>query len=251
MKRKDLLTLGLLLFGILPLSVWSQEGIHGSGGEATGGGGKVSYSVGQAFFISATGGTGSVGMGVQQAAEISQLLPIELLLFDAVLTDDRTVKLSWETSWELNNAYFTVERSREGRNWNGILEKEGSGHSTERRTYVGYDDDPYAGVSYYRLKQTDYDGEYSYSEIVPVKVSLVDISLSPNPINDMMNIRISSGGIGEWTYEILNELGMAVERGELSSEQSSVQTGSLASGRYYVVFYVDNELMESIQIIKQ
>ena len=102
----------LTLFMIMPLLLYGQQAVLGGGGEATGSGGTVSYSIGQIAYTS-KGAGGTVSEGVQQAFEVTNL-HIELLYFEAELLKTREVELSWETATELNNDYFTVERSISG-----------------------------------------------------------------------------------------------------------------------------------------
>ena len=94
-------------------------------------------------------------------------LPITLLAFDARLNNGHT-DLIWTTASEINNAYFTIERSSEGNDWTEILQAAGAGNSNTTIHYSAVDRFPLKGVSYYRLKQTDTDGTFSYSKVVAV-----------------------------------------------------------------------------------
>jgi hypothetical protein len=91
-------------------------------------------------------------------------LPIELLYFRAQ-PKEKAVQLTWATAKEVNNDYFTVERSTDGQSFSDLLRVEGAGNSQEMRQYTALDGSPYSGVTYYRLKQTDYDGNFSYSKV--------------------------------------------------------------------------------------
>ena len=96
-------------------------------------------------------------------------LPVELVEFTAELKG-ASVVLGWSTLSETNNDYFTVQRSGDGVAFHCIAEILGAG-TTVIPQYYGYvDENPLAGVSYYRLKQTDFNGEYSHSHVVPVYV---------------------------------------------------------------------------------
>ena len=97
------------------------------------------------------------------------VLPIELLAFNAK-RNDRYVELTWRTATEINNNYFTVERSLDGKSFTSIGNMSGAGNSSNPRDYKLIDSSPIQNeTSYYRLKQTDFDGEYSYSDIVSVR----------------------------------------------------------------------------------
>lgn len=116
----------------------------------------------------------------------TQPLPIELLEFKATLNRDE-VHLMWITASETNNHFFTIERSRDGINWQKIKDypsKAPFGNSNQRIDYFAVDPAPFTGINYYRLKQTDYDGSYTYSEMVGVlyqQQTTINFSLFPNP----------------------------------------------------------------------
>jgi len=113
-------------------------------------------------------------------------LPIELLGFDANLIGGK-VNLNWSTASETNNAYFTLERSKDGEMWAEIGRVNGAGNSNTQIDYMDVDYNPLRGVSYYRLKQTDFNGDYSYSNIEVIKNGeatndvVQDITPFPNP----------------------------------------------------------------------
>ncbi|MBL4651441.1 MAG: hypothetical protein JKY53_01050 [Flavobacteriales bacterium] len=131
-------------------------------------------------------------------------LPIELISFEAHLNIDQ-VDLKWITASEKNNAFFTIERSTDGVTFEEILRSEGAGTSNNRIEYFDIDYDPVVGVVYYRLKQTDFDGKFAYSGLVPVEytangkpgISLfgdveANIKIWPNPNNGThVNIEMS------------------------------------------------------------
>ncbi|MFH0866877.1 MAG: hypothetical protein V1904_11830 [Bacteroidota bacterium] len=99
-------------------------------------------------------------------------MPIELLSFNAKEKDDNVI-LNWSTASEVNNDFFTIENSENGIDFNTIGYIEGSGNSNSVLDYNFVDENPYK-ISFYRLKQTDYDGGYTYSQII--KVSLNETS---------------------------------------------------------------------------
>ena len=97
-------------------------------------------------------------------------LPIELLHFTAEIAE-KFVKLNWATASEINNDFFTLERSTDMRNIEVIGHTPGAGNSNTVLRYSYTDHDPHPGISYYRLKQTDYDGSYEYSDWIAVRVN--------------------------------------------------------------------------------
>ncbi|MCC6251914.1 MAG: hypothetical protein IT238_05580 [Bacteroidia bacterium] len=114
-------------------------------------------------------------------------LPISLLSFEAHTIID-VVELKWTTATEINNDYFTLEKSKDGKNFVPFAQIKGAGNSNTTINYSNIDNEPYLGVSYYRLKQTDFDGRYSYSQIVSVNFSNNSWSnnqvlVYPNPVS--------------------------------------------------------------------
>lgn len=103
-------------------------------------------------------------------------LPIELIYFNAT-PNQKTVDLTWATASELNNDFFTVERSIDGLTWEQILTVNGAGTTNQRTNYRDIDTRPAAGLSYYRLKQTDFDGKWSYSNIQSVFMNNASVEL--------------------------------------------------------------------------
>ncbi len=112
-------------------------------------------------------------------------LPIRLVYFNAIPELHR-VRLEWQTASEYNNDFFTVERSKDGQIFELLCTKKGSKESKSNTRYTVFDYNPIDGISYYRLKQTDFDGNYAYSDMVSVKYIQEEynkLQVSPNPIS--------------------------------------------------------------------
>lgn len=118
-------------------------------------------------------------------------LPIELMTFTAEPLDNK-VELNWGTASELNNDYFSIERSNDGVNFETVVTVEGAGNSNSFLWYTTFDEQPFTGWSYYRLKQTDFNGEYAYSDIQAVQFvdksqpQSIEFNLFPNPSNGLL-----------------------------------------------------------------
>jgi len=82
-----------------------------------------------------------------------------------------------QTSSEINNDYFTVEKSADGINFNVMNYYRGAGNSDKVINYSGTDNKPFAIITYYRLKQTDFDGNFTYSNVVSVNTNIINQSL--------------------------------------------------------------------------
>ncbi len=122
-------------------------------------------------------------------------LPLKLLSFTGVLQNNATL-LQWETANETNTSHFVVERSTDGSSFNSIGTVAAAGNSTGAQKY-NYIDHAAAHQSvstlYYRLKQVDLNGDFTYSKIVIIelKPSAHTVLLYPNPIHDVLKIRVT------------------------------------------------------------
>lgn len=169
-----------------------------------------------------------------------EALPVELISFQASLTQNKDVILDWSTATEINNDFFTLERSRDGVQFEEIGEVEGAGSSNQKIDYQFIDKSPYYGVSYYRLKQTDYDGTYSYSDIRSVNlVSGQGVQLFPNPVSYGGEIELSSTNSEDLngTYTIFNTAGKTIQTGQTTNNKIKID---LASGLYFIELRNEN-----------
>jgi hypothetical protein len=119
-------------------------------------------------------------------------LPIELMSFTAVRHAAINVDLDWATASELNNKGFEVERMLDSETeFRQVAFVEGAGTTSDGHYYHLLDDNAHSGISYYRLKQVDFDGSFSYSDVRVVEgiAAASDIKLMPNPTNDVLSVR--------------------------------------------------------------
>jgi hypothetical protein len=159
-------------------------------------------------------------------------LPIELISFTAQALKAE-VKLKWSTATELNNHFFTIQRSQNAEAWEDIIEVKGAGNSIERIDYETTDGMPYNGVSYYRLKQTDFDKQFSYSEVRRIEVTeTIQLKVFPNPSTG--NFRIATGfKILPEDVKFFNLLGQRISINILEGDSSlQADSSSIAPGIY-------------------
>lgn len=125
-------------------------------------------------------------------------LPVELLSFDARQSGNDIV-VDWATAVEINNAFFTLERSNGIDDWMLVKEVVGSGNTIEMSTYLHHDRPPHEGVWYYRLRQTDHDGAQTLLGTVSVNYKLEEVKFSifPNPTIGWLNVKLNDGGTAE------------------------------------------------------
>lgn len=133
------------------------------------------------------------------------ILPITLLSFEAQQENDE-VRIRWRTATEINTDYFVIERSADGYNWEQVVRRTAAGNSHAELQYEEFDENPLNDVSYYRLKQTDFDGNYTYSNIVAVNIEGKPVELFPNPVSGILSVRGENVG----KIRVLNLLGQDV-----------------------------------------
>jgi hypothetical protein len=192
------------------------------------------------------------------AGDEASALPIHLLYFTAKPQTNR-VRLDWATASETNNDYFTVERSQDGQHFNELFKKPGAGISTVNLYYFGFDSKPYEGVSYYRLKQTDYDGKYEYSDVESVNfeytTSNVDTKykIHPNPaINHEFALSYESSSNGQMELKLFNSVGQLVYQTDWASEkgmnQKEFSFPELSEGLYMIELKNANDEYQTYKI---
>lgn len=111
--------------------------------------------------ISAGNSTTSLAAEIDNAYIViysSNVLPIELLSFNAKKMWNDKVEVEWSTATETNNSYFVVERSKDAFKFEEVTHIKGAGNSLQQRNYMYVDNQPYSGTSYYRLRQVDFNG---------------------------------------------------------------------------------------------
>ncbi len=160
-------------------------------------------------------------------------LPVELTYFNADVVD-RKVRLTWQTATETNNNFFTIERSIDAVNWEFVLEKDGAGNSSVAIEYEDWDNNPYFGRSYYRLKQTDFDGSFEYFDIREVFIDqLEEVRIYPNPVRDILLIEGVDAELKD--IRMFNSVGQQISiRPEKTINGIRVNLDALANGMYFI-----------------
>ena len=183
-------------------------------------------------------------------------LPIELLDFTAKLTAS-SIELNWSTASELNNDFFTIERASDVEKFEEVTTIKGQGTINTKTKYTAVDDSPLAGKSYYRLKQTDFDGKFTYSELR--KVENTDIKtqfrIYPNPVvGNKFNFELSGADPdAEVPVRIVTLQGVTVFERSYKSDKSgriktTVELSQISSGMYVVIVNAATGLRKKILI---
>lgn len=223
--------------------------VHGAGGG--GGQGRVIFSASQPANTSVSTGNGTSGCNDDSSPctstpdeppsgtddegisdeEISDPLPVSLLYFKGFAGESGEVVLKWGTGSELNNDFFTIERSYNASNWEVIGIERGHGIASEEHNYSYTDDIKRVGTLFYRLSQTDFDGTRKDLQTITVKSDLENnhVLLYPNP------------GKGQFTLlftQKREESGLSIEMFDTTGGQVEVDY-TLSDDK--VTFQLDNK----------
>ncbi|MEM9931471.1 MAG: T9SS type A sorting domain-containing protein, partial [Bacteroidota bacterium] len=157
-------------------------------------------------------------------------LPVSWLSFGAH-AGAKQVKVQWETTEEPDNAGFHVERSVDGSNWSVIGQVAARAGANQFYSYP--DLQPLRGTSYYRLRQTDYDGQISYSPVATVNF-LADnnIHLFPNPATDLIKVQLPEDGVVLGLRNVAGQIAPVRFQGQ--EGQLTAHIGALPAGIYFL-----------------
>lgn len=172
--------------------------------------------------------------GPWAVASVLSPLPIQLLQFTAT-PKNKNVVCQWSTASEINNAYFTVEKSKDASSFEYVGVVNGQGNSSTIQNYALTDTNPFNNISYYRLKQTDYNGNFTYSEIKVVNMvnneTSISVSVFPNPVADFLNIVATQYPL---QISIADATGKTLKEFEMNEANFKIDFTAFAQGIYYV-----------------
>lgn len=155
--------------------------------------------------------------------QFNNIFPATMVDFAADALQGR-VHVHWATESETSCKSFTVERSRDGKTFEEVTEVEAAGNSSGRLEYGTFDESPYEGRSFYRIRQNDFDGNTSYSEIKEVDLGkgMFDFIAYPNPAarGDRISLNIESLVAATASLDVVDMVGR-----KLVSEQVELLPG--------------------------
>ncbi len=188
------------------------------------------------------------GAGIpNQTISLISLLPVEMVSFNGI-RNENSVDLTWKTASETNNDYFTVERSYNGIDYEFVTNIRGAGNSNQMVSYAYSDFNVDTKTCYYRVKQTDFDGKYSFSNVVSVhsvEKSEKIITVYPNP-SESNQIQCNVASPESYLLTILTVSGQSIYTQNLYSTQISLP--ELSKGFY--IFQFKNNTTNEIQNVK-
>jgi hypothetical protein len=179
------------------------------------------------------------GSGVRDRLSVDEIsvtssLPITLKSFNANLQNDK-VNLSFTTATEINNDYFSIERSADGAEYAEIGQVKGAGTSYEPQDYTYTDARPLQGKNYYRLRQVDFDGRFSYSPVVTATIGKSGgLSLAPVPTLHSLRVQLDEPSSEEGVWEVFDAAGRLAQSGAFPAETIDYQldVAALPEGAY-------------------
>ena len=186
-------------------------------------------------------------------------LPISLLNFE-VIPHENYATANWMTENEKNNHHFNLERSADGVHFESVGTMEGAGNSFSEKQYQLNDEgfsEIKTKVVYYRLKQTDYNGNFTFSHLVAVKRKVEEVFIGPNPGNGNFYLKtsmaISNLAIMNASGVIINAISLENESNSNASFQTTTHIDLTAApaGMYFVIGYMGNEKLFVNRVSKQ
>lgn len=159
-------------------------------------------------------------------------------------------RVDWKTASEQAGDVMTLEHSKDGKTFTTLAAISGKGSASD---YTYWDEKPYAGVNYYRLKVTGTDRRVNYSQVVTATVNggnAFTARAYPNPVNDVLTITLSGGRAANSNIVVTDMIGRTVATLSCDNDKMTIDMSGLARGSY-IVKYTDDAHSEIIKVNKQ
>jgi hypothetical protein len=173
------------------------------------------------------------------------ILPVELVYFTGSIIEDAAV-LTWLTASELNNSGFEIEHSMNGIDFESIGWVNGNGSSNIPHTYGYKDQNLSLGVNYYRLKQIDYDGKVSYSQIISLEYKTnLKVSIYPVPALNILNVNINLKDLNKVQLTIVDVSGRRIRTVLNVNASNQIDLSNIPNGSYFLQVNSNNNQLAS------
>ncbi len=208
---------------------------------------------GQSKSRSTNGGTVWLSESSPTPGSSNTPLPVTLMYFNAAPVGNK-VELSWSTASEINNHFFTVERSADALNFTTLLTMEGAGNTSSQMDYSVVDRNPLPGLSYYRLRQTDFDGTTEVFDVVPVNFGgSGDLVLFPQPaeVHSPMVLRFRSDRETSTEVNIMTSSGQIIYEMIVPAEKgiNEIQLPAVKNPGIYIAILKNSRLFHRQQVV--
>ncbi len=224
---------------------------NGDNGVAFGGGGGGSLiHTSNSGVFTAIGGEGARGE-VRLTYNTACPLPVELSYFEGECTSQGK-QFKWTTDTELNNDYFTLEGSNDGKDWVSLEKVQGAGNSQTKQYYSL--NSSARSMNYFRLKQTDFNGAFTLSNPISVFCSSLDeIVLYPIPAKNVLNIKGLKPN-ANYQIQMLNLNGELIHQMVKNTENKNnleLNIESIAMGVYLLEILDEQHKKQVLKFIKE
>ncbi len=177
-------------------------------------------------------------------------LPVELTSF-TVRALASSVQLDWETASELNNDFFAIERSKDAEVWEDIAIIKGAGTTAQATRYQAFDNLPLGGRTFYRLRQTDFDGQFAHSNIVSINFNgTLYVHIFPNPSSGVFTIT-GNGSVRDLQLRLFNNIGQQLPLELREENGTSTFDISYYPQGIYILQIFDGVSVKPFRLVKQ
>ena len=179
-------------------------------------------------------------------------LPVQFISFAGKLLPDETIRLDWEAITDQQHDYFEIQKSANGSTFTSM------GKGPSAAPYWGVDTAPFTGNNFYRIKQVDKNGTTSYSTVINVYYGpgLFNVSVYPNPVTDVLMVKINSANTEQYEISITDMAGRKVFSEKVVSAGSGIQSTIDLSKQASQLFILTvknskNEIVTTQKLIKK
>ena len=202
------------------------------------------------FWTAGTGTGGSFNFCVQDLV----IVPVQLSAYYISCIEGTSV-IHWTTTSEINNHFFTVERSNDGLHFETLSTVNASAGVNNSNKYLVKDFHPFSTISWYRLKQTDLDGRETYFKILTSSCGSIQdqIMLAPNPVTDQLQV-LFNGNVKPRQINIISSAGVLVKSVSNPVTQSgklNVETTGIKAGVYALQVIMQDGTIKTVRFIKE
>ena len=226
------------------LGVWTEGSVQG-----------VAYDPGTRTFTGTVSTFSPLAGGTATGFGLTPF-PVELVSFEAVPVQGAVV-LNWVTASETNNAYFAIERSTNNADFEVVGEIAGAGNSQQDQAYTFTDNRPAPGKNYYRLRQTDQDGSFTFSETREVNMGTatgLHMYLKANPATERAVVEIVTAEASPAILHLYDLKGTLLSSTPLAlvpgTQVHTFPVTSLAAGTYQLVLECNGAQQHTTMMVR-
>ncbi len=180
------------------------------------------------------------------------VLPVSWQSISVSLQSNNSVSINWVVDQQINSKDYTIEHSADGQTWSDIGTIESTGNTTSAQAYSFNDINPFSGSTYYRIRQTDFDGKTNFSLIKTITINATNqVAIWPNPATEIVNIqKEAAAGNNNFMAEIFNQSGQKVSGTLLHGGVNPVNIAALPAGYYIVHIGLSNGKSYNQKLVK-